>query len=111
MQRDELTHLLDGGGNASQACRTALLSGADLTLWDDAAPAARIVPAYERRHARTISTGAKTLGFPEALTALRGAGGRAIRLGKVTSADPPYVFMVFLAAEPASVIACFGAER
>jgi hypothetical protein len=111
MQRDELAHLLDGGGNASQACRTALLGGADLTLWDDAAPAARMVPAYERRHAQTISAGAETLGFPEALTALRDAGARPVRLGRVTSADTPYVFMIFLAAEPASVVACFGAER
>jgi hypothetical protein len=111
MRRDELAQLLDGGGNASQACRTALIEGADLMLWDELAPAERMVPAYERRHAHAVAAGAETMGVSEALTALRQAGSEPVRWGRVTPADRPYVFMVFLAGEPASVIACFGAER
>lgn len=67
-----------------------------------------MVPAYERRQAQTIASGAATLGLDQALTTLREAGVTGVRLGQVTVSDPPYVFMVFLAGDPASVIACFG---
>ena len=108
MERDHLAHLLDRTDHASTACRTALLSGADFVLWDGSTPASRMVPAYERRQAQTTASGAATLGLDEALATLREAGVTGIRLGQVTLSDPPYVFMVFLAGDPASVIACFG---
>jgi hypothetical protein len=51
------------------------------------------------------------LGLDEALATLREAGVISVRLGQVTVSDPPCVFMVFLAGDPASVIACFGVDQ
>jgi len=111
MERNQLAHLLDRTDHASSACRTALLCGADFTLWDGTTPASRMVPAYERRQAQTLATGAATLGLDEALDTLREAGVTGVRLAQVNVSDPPYVFMVFLAGDPASVITCFGVSQ
>jgi hypothetical protein len=110
MERDNLTTLLSDSGEASTACRDALLDGADLIMWNGWAPADRILPAYERREARTIAGGVSTLGFPEALDGLRRAGVRPVQVGQVTATTPPYVFMFFLTEEPA-LVACVGIGR
>ena len=111
MERDRLTQLLDGPGDAVRACRTALIDGAELTSWGDPAPASRMLPAYERRHAQSIASGATTVGFDEALSGLRHAGAQSVSLCQVTVSQPPSVFMVFLGGEPVTVIACFGVQR
>jgi hypothetical protein len=110
MERDRLTQLLDGAGDAVRACRSALLHGAELTAWGDPAPASRMLPAYERRQAQSIASGAATVGFAEALRGLRDAGTQAVSLCQVTVAQPPSVFMVFLAGDPVTVIACYGVQ-
>ena len=111
MERNRLAQLLNGPGYAFSACRHALLEGAEFILWEGSAPAHRMLPAYERREAHTISEGIATLGFPEALVALRAVGAEPVRLGQVTVADPPYLFMIFLAADDAAVVACLGIEQ
>jgi hypothetical protein len=110
MEPDRLAQLLDGPGDAARACRSALLDGAELTSWGGAAPANRMLPAYERRRAQSIASGATTVGFDEALSGLRDAGMQAVRLFQVTVSTPPCVFMVFLAGDPVGVIACFGVQ-
>ena len=111
MKRDQLAQLLDGSAYASSACRHALLEGADYILWDGSVPASRMLPAYERREAHTVAEGIPTLGFPEALASLRGIGSQQVQLGQVTVADPPYLFMLFLAADSSTVIACLGVDQ
>jgi hypothetical protein len=110
VERNQLAELLEGPGYASSACRHALLDGARFLLWDGLMPADRMVPAYERKEALAAAEGTATLGFPEALVALRAAGSQKLRLGQVTLADPPYKFMVFLSDDPDTVVACLGVE-
>ncbi len=110
MERNQLATLLEGPGYASSACRHALLDGARFVVWDNAGPADRMVEAYERRAVSAAAAGTSTLGFAEALAALRAAGGQQVRLGTVTLADPSYRFTVFLAVDPEAVVACLGIQ-
>ncbi len=110
VERVRLAELLDTPSYASSACRYALLDGARFVVWDSSGPADRMVPAYERRGALAAAAGTSTLGFPEALAALRAAGSQHLRLGTVTLAQPPYRFTVFLADDPEIVVACLGIE-
>jgi len=110
VERVRLAELLDSPGYASSACRHALLDGARFVVWDSSGPADRMVPAYERREALAAAAGTSTLGFSEALAALRAAGSQRLRLGTVTLAQPPYRFTVFLALDPEVVVACLGIE-
>jgi hypothetical protein len=110
VERNRLAELLDGPGYATSACRHALLDGARFLLWDGLTPADRMVPAYERKEALAAAEGTATLGFSEALVALRAAGDKQLRLGQVTLANPPYKFMVFLSDDPDAVVACLGVE-
>src|SRR5258705_253197 len=111
MERDQLANLLDQTDGTARACRAALLDGADYKLWEGTTPASRMLPAYERRQTQTIASGAITMGFAEALLALRGAGAADVRLGQVTVVSPPYMFMVFLAGDANAVIGCFGIDQ
>lgn len=110
VERNQLAELLEGPSYASSACRHALLDGARFLLWEGSTPADRMVPAYERKEALAAAEGTATLGFSEALVALRAAGTKQLRLGQVTLANPPYRFMVFLSDDPESVVACLGVE-
>jgi len=109
MDRDGLADVLTHAGHAAAACRSALQQGAELILWQGVVPADRMVSAYERRQARALADGVPTLGFSEALDRLRGAGRGALQLGQVTTADPPYVFMIFLAGD--TLVACVGIDK
>jgi hypothetical protein len=111
VNRDHLAQLLDGPGYASSACRHALLDGADFIVWDGCTPASGMLPAYERREAHTVASGIPTLGFPEALASLRSLGTQQVQLGQVTVANPPYVFMLFFAADSSTVVACLGVDQ
>ena len=110
MERSQLAELLDGPGYASSACRHALLEGAAFLIWQGSAAADRMVPAYERRQRRAAADGTATLGFPEALNALRAKGTQQVRLGQVTLPDHTYRFMLFLDADLDEVVACLGVE-
>ena len=109
MEREQLVELLDGPGDAGSACRHALLGGAAFLVWKGPAAADRMVPAYERRRRRAVAEGVATLGFPEALVALRAMGTQQLRLGQVALLDN-YRFMLFLAADLSAVVACLGME-
>ena len=110
MERDQLVELLDGPGDAGSACRHALLDGAAFLVWEGSAAADRMIPAYERRQRRAAAEGMATLGFSEALVALRAMGTQQLRLGQVALLDNTYRFMLFLAADLSAVVACLGIE-
>ena len=80
-------------------------------MWDGAVPASRILPAYERRAVRTVAEGIPTLGFADAVASLRRMGTQPVRLGQVTVADPPYLFMLFLSDDASTVVACLGIDQ
>jgi hypothetical protein len=111
MDQKTLTRLLNHSNEAGEACRDALLDGADLILWRGAAPADRMLAAYRRRHARTIADAVESIGFTEALDDLRRAGTRQLHLGQVTAIDPNYVYMIFMTNEPETLVACLGIAR
>jgi hypothetical protein len=110
VERNQLAELLDGPGLAGSACRHALLNGAAFVIWDGSAAADSMIPAYERRQRRAAADGKATLGFAEGLVALTAMGRQQLRLGQVTLLDQTYRFMLFLAADLQTVVACLGIE-
>jgi hypothetical protein len=111
MDQESLTQLLNHSNEAGEACRDALLDGADLILWHGAAPADRMLAAYRRRHARTVADAVESIGFSEALSDLQRAGTSQLSLGQVTANDPAYVYMIFMSNDPPSLVACVGIAR
>jgi hypothetical protein len=111
MDQESLTQLLNHSTAAGEACRDALLDGADLILWHGAAPADRMLAAYRRRHARTVTDAVESIGFTEALDDLRRAGTTELNLGQVTAIDPAYVYMIFMTDDPPALVACLGIAR
>jgi hypothetical protein len=111
MDQQSLTQLLDGTSEAGSACRSALLDGADLILWQGTAPADRMLAAYRRRQAQAVNDAVDSVGFDQALDDLRRAGTNQLNLGQVTAADPAYTYMVFMTYDPPTLIACLGIAR
>jgi hypothetical protein len=111
MDQQDLTDLLDGSTEAGSACRTALLEGAELILWQGSVPADRMLAAYRRRHAHVLADAVESVGFTEALEDLESAGTRQLNLAQVTVADPAYVYMLFLTYAPPALVACLGIAR
>ena len=111
MDQDSLTQLLNHSNEAGEACRDALLDGAELILWDGGAPADRMLAAYLRKHARVVADAVESVGFAQALDDLRRAGTRELNLGQVTVTEPAYVYMVFMTDDPPALVACLGMER
>jgi hypothetical protein len=111
VERSELAQLLDTSTYAWGACRHALLEGAAFIVWEGSVPASRLLPAYERRAMRAVADGIPTIGFAEAVASLRSIGNQPVQLGQVTVADPPYLFMLFLANDPSTVVACLGIDQ
>ncbi len=111
MDQEHLIQLLNHSNEAGSTCRDALLDGAELILWRGSAPADRMLAAYRRRHARTVADAVGSIGFTEALDDLSRAGTRELSLGQVTATDPAYVYMIFMTAEPATLVACVGIAK
>jgi hypothetical protein len=111
MDQNAVTQLLNRSSEAGEACRDALLDGAQLILWRGSAPADRMLAAYRRRHARAIADGVDTIGFVQALDDLGRAGTSQLSLGQVTVADPAYIYMIFMVNEPPALVACVGIAR
>jgi hypothetical protein len=113
MERDALMALLAHAvaTPTTAACRTALLSGADLALWGGGAPANQMLPTYQRRQIATTSAGAATTGFPEALAALRQAGSERVHIAQVTTFERACRYLVSLSGEPMTVIAGIGIDE
>jgi hypothetical protein len=70
-----------------------------------------MLAAYRRRHTRAVADAVESIGFSEALDDLRRAGTLELNLGQVTAADPAYVYMVFMTADPPALVACLGIAR
>ena len=111
VNRDVLAKLLVGEGAAATACSSALQDGAELILWEGAAPADRMLAAYRRRHQRALADAAPTVGFPEALERLGRAGADSLCLGQVSANNPDYVYMIFMTDNPPALVACVGIAR
>ena len=108
MERDELVQALADGSTAHEACQSALLGGAEYTIWEGTIPADELASSYHRRERFMTRSGIPTLGFAEAVEHLRAAGTIGLRLGQVEGTEPAYLFMLFLDGAADRVVACLG---
>jgi hypothetical protein len=102
--------MLEREGEAFVACRQAVLTGARFWIDEEALPASILVPTYTRRYRRSQDREMATLGFADAVEALRSRGGEPVRIGAVDTDDPPYHFQLFMNGDATTVIACLGLE-
>jgi hypothetical protein len=111
MDRDLLAGLLEREGEAFAACRHAVLSGARFWVDDLPYPASALVKTYARREGSTQKRGIATLGFADAVAALRALSEQGVRIGAVDVDDPPYHYQLFLNEAGTAAIACLGVDQ
>ncbi|MBT2481674.1 hypothetical protein [Streptomyces sp. ISL-94] len=111
MERSRLAQLLAGADEVRLLSRAALGTGVDYKVWPEAVETRRLVSIYERRERGTRRSGQPSLGFAEALDALRAYGGAELAIGFIDDRRRGgYYFQLFLDPEFGSVVACFGVK-
>jgi len=112
MRRDELITLLAGAGPAETACRRALQErNAEYVVYAEPMAAEQLASSYARRQRAMERAGTPTVGFPEAVQALRTHMPGEVLLGSVTLDDPPIHFQLFLTPDAGKVLACLGVDQ
>jgi hypothetical protein len=111
IRRDELITLLAGVGPAETACRQALLGNAEYVVYAERMAAEQLANSYARRQRAMERTGTPTVGFAEAVQALRAHTPGEVLLGSVTLDDPPIHFQLFLSPGADKVVACLGVDQ
>lgn len=111
MNPAQLAALLESHGTETAArARAALLAGGTGIVWDGTAAPERLARIYRRRLRLTRRTGQETAGLEHALDRL--AGHRLpVRLGRVTSADRAWVYLLFLSQDARTLVTCTGVRR
>ncbi|WP_139238320.1 hypothetical protein [Streptomyces aidingensis] len=111
MERSRLAQLLAGADEVRVLSRTALVEGADYDIWPEAVETKRLISIYERRERGTRRSGQPSLGFGEALDALRAYSGAGLAMGFIDDRrGSGYYFQLFLDPETRSVVACIGVK-
>jgi hypothetical protein len=111
MRRDQLITLLAGAGPAETACRQALHRDAEYVVYAERIAAEQLASSYARRQRAMERTGTPTVGFPEAVAALRAHMPGEVLLGSVTLDDPPIHFQLFLTPDADKLVACLGVDQ
>ncbi|GAB3666569.1 hypothetical protein [Streptomyces sparsus] len=111
MNRSRLARLLTDGADTTCRALTALRHGGDYVVWDGTSPATALAGLYERRHRHALRKGIETLGLERAVRLLELHGPFQARLGRIDSPDRAWSFMVFLAEDSRSLIACTALRR
>jgi len=112
MRRDDLITLLAGAGPAETACRQALQErNAEYVVYAERMAAEQLANSYARRQRAMERTGTPTVGFPEAVQALRAYTPGEVLLGSVTLDDPPIHFQLFFTPDAEKVLACLGVDQ
>lgn len=110
MERNQIAALLRDGSEVTASARAALLSGGVGIVWDGTMPSESLAKIYRRRLGLTRRTGQETRGLEQAVELLS-AYGPPVRLGRVTSSDGDWVYMLFLSEDTQSLIACTGVRQ
>ncbi|MFM9590262.1 hypothetical protein ACKI1J_14290 [Streptomyces scabiei] len=111
MEREQLQRLLgDGGDDTSSAALAALRSGASYVVWDGTTSAESLATVYGRRLRHTLRRGIETSGLARAVQRLDLYGG-TVRLGRIRTADGSWVFLLFLAEDGSTLVACTGVRQ
>jgi hypothetical protein len=111
MRRADLITLLAGAGPAETACRQALQGNAEYVVYAERFAAEQLANSYDRRHRAMERVGTPTVGFPEAVAALRAHTPGDVLLGSVTVDDPPIHFQIFLTTAADKLVACLGVDQ
>lgn len=111
MERSRLIQLLAGEGEARLLSRSALSAGAEYEVWPEAVPVQRLLAVYERRERGTRRSGQSTIGFGDALDALRAYDGADLSIGFIDDRGRGgYYFQLFMDPELDGVVACLGVD-
>ncbi|MBP5906453.1 hypothetical protein F3K40_12980 [Streptomyces sp. LBUM 1478] len=111
MEREQLERLLDGGDDTSSAALAALRAGASYVVWDGPTSAMSLATIYGRRLRLTSRRGIETSGLARAVQRLDLYSGGTVRLGRIRTADGSWVFMLFLAEDGSTLVACTGVRQ
>ncbi|MEU1598969.1 hypothetical protein ABZ468_40715 [Streptomyces sp. NPDC005708] len=110
MERGPLERLLVGKDDASVAALAALRSGGSHVIWDRTASPESLAHIYGHRLEHTCRKGIETTSL-ERTVELLGRHRQPVRLGLIKAADGSWVFMLFLAEDGSSLIACTGVRQ
>ncbi|MFD8596868.1 hypothetical protein ACFV1L_17890 [Kitasatospora sp. NPDC059646] len=106
-----LLRVLSDQTPACRATREAVLAGGVCRIGDGAVPAEALAGTYAVRLKLTRAKDIKTIGLSESVAALSNYGDRPVRLGSVDSPDGSWHFVVLLAADGGSLVACTGVRQ
>jgi hypothetical protein len=110
LEREQLERLLSGGDEASSAALAALRGGGSFVIWEGTASVEPVAHIYGQRLQHTRRKGIQTVGLERAVELLE-EHDQPIGMGQVWAADRSWVFMLFLAAEGKSLLACTGVQQ
>ncbi|WP_432139424.1 hypothetical protein [Streptomyces sp. bgisy154] len=111
MDRAELAVMLGDQTTACEPARAALLAGGDFVVWDGRVPGQQLAGIYAARLRRARKRGAETLALPSTVDILTRLEAAQARIGCIFSPDRTWAFMLFLADDAGSVLACTGVRQ
>ncbi|MFJ7998724.1 hypothetical protein ACIQ7D_16495 [Streptomyces sp. NPDC096310] len=111
MDRVVLAGMLSDQTTACEAARTALLNGGDFVVWDGGVPSRQLAGIYAARLRRARKRGTETLALPSTVDILTRLEAAQVRIGCIFSPDRTWAFMLFLADDVNSVLACTGVRQ
>ncbi|WP_139140788.1 hypothetical protein [Streptomyces abyssalis] len=110
MNREELRLMLvSHGDEPASRCAEALASGSPFTVWEETTDTNRVASIYARREKHNRRIQQPSIGFTQAMHALKEFDEEELRIGYVDDRERGgFYFQLFLDAEAIKVIACLG---
>ncbi|MFE1199895.1 hypothetical protein ACFW6E_45650 [Streptomyces olivaceoviridis] len=108
--RELLERLMVGSDEATSATLAALRGGVSYVVWNGTTPAEPLALIYGRRLRHTRRQDVETTNLDRTVQ-LIGRHHQSVRLGQIRTADGSWVFMLFLAEDCSSLIACTGVRQ
>ena len=111
MDRAELAGMLGDQTTACEPARAALLDGGDFVVWDGRVPSQELAGIYAARLRRTGKRGTETLALPSTVDIFTRLEAAQVKIGSILSPDRTWAFMLFLADDASTVVACTGVRQ